>query len=99
MKALTEETTLDGIAQKLPELSNQLVAIFDKAMDLEIKADWYDILDFEWGGPPTQRELKKTAQDLREIYLNLASITGLDPCEQFKCTIQRRRLKVSMAPS
>ena len=59
VKALTEETTLDGIAQKLPELSNQLVAIFDKAMDLEIKADWYDILDFEWVAPQLSGSLKK----------------------------------------
>ncbi len=99
MKALTQETTLDGIAQKLPELSNQLVAIFDKAMDLEIKADWYDILDPEWGGSPAQSDFKKTSQDLRKIYMSLASITGLDPCEQFKCTKQRRRPKMSMAPS
>lgn len=99
MKALSEETTLDGIAQKLPELSNQMVAIFDKAMDLETSVGWYDQLDSKWGGPPTKDELRKTASELRQIYLNLASITGLDPCEQFKCTIQRRRLEVSMAPS
>ena len=94
MKALTEETTLDGIAQKLPELSNQLVAIFDNALVLEIYADWYDVLDPEWGGPPTQSDFKKTSQDLREIYLNLASITGLDPCEQFECTKQQRLSKL-----
>ena len=84
MIKITPETKLDGLAQKLKELSHQLAVIYDISMDLGIKADWYDLLDPEWGGPPTQRELKKTAQDLREIYLNIVLITGLDPCEQFE---------------
>ena len=99
MIKITPETKLDGIAQQLPKLSNQLVEIFNKALVLEIYADWYDVLDPEWGGPPTQSDFKKTSQDLRKIYMSLASITGLDPCEQFKCTKQRRRPKMSMAPS
>jgi hypothetical protein len=84
MKNATPETKLDGIAQQLPKLSNQLVEIFNKALVLEIYADWYDVLDPEWGGPPTQSDFKKTSQDLRKIYMSLASLTGLDPCEQFE---------------
>ena len=59
MKTLSQETTLDGLSQKLPDFSKQLVAIIDKAMDLEIKADWYDILDFEWVAPQLSGSLKK----------------------------------------
>ena len=84
MKNATPETKLEGIAQQLPKLSNQLVEIFNKALVLEIYADWYDVLDPEWGGPPTQSDFKKTSQDLRKIYMSLASLTGLDPCEQFE---------------
>jgi hypothetical protein len=90
MKTLSQETTLDGLSQKLPDFSKQLVAIIDKAMDLEASVGWYDQLDSKWGGPPTKDELRKTASELRQIYLNLASITGLDPCEQFECTKQQR---------
>ena len=86
------ETQLEGIAQQLPKLSNQLAAIFDQAMDLEIKAAWYEELDPKWGGPPTKSELRKAAQDLRQIYMNIASITGLDPCWQFEETKHKRRL-------
>ncbi len=83
MKTMRNGKNLDGISQKLDELSNQLVEIFNKAMTLEIYADWYDVLDPEWGGPPTQSDFKKTSQELRKIYMSLASLTGLDPCEQF----------------
>jgi hypothetical protein len=90
---IAPEIKLDGIAQQLPNLSNQLAKIYDKAMDLEIKADWYDELDSQWGGPPTQSELRKTADDLRKIYMSIASITGLDPCWQFEETKQMRLLR------
>ena len=84
MKALTEETTLDGIAQKLPELSNQLVAIFDKALVLEIYADWYYEPDSQWGGPPSKESLLALSNTLQQTYKNIAALTGLDQCEQFK---------------
>ena len=92
MIKITPETKLDGIAQQLPKLSNQLVEIFNKAMVLEIYADWYDVLDPEWGGPPTQSDFKKTSQDLRKIYMNLCLITGLDPCDQLLGTKQKQQL-------
>jgi hypothetical protein len=88
MNTMRNGKNLDGISQKLDELSNQLVEILNKAMTLEIYADWYDVLDPEWGGPPTQAELRKTAQELRKIYMSLASLTGLDPCEQFEEKLQ-----------
>jgi hypothetical protein len=93
MNTMTNRTNLDGISQKLEELSNQLVEIFNKAMVLEIYADWYDVLDPEWGGPPTQSDFKKTSQDLRKIYMNLCLITGLDPCDQLIGTKQKATTK------
>lgn len=88
---VTSETKLDGIAQHLPKISLQLASLYDLAIDLEIKAEWYDVLDSQSGGPPiTKNELRKTAQKLRQIYLQIAVITGLDPCEQFEDTKLRR---------
>jgi len=52
MIAATQKTELDGIAQRMPELSNQICAIFDACMDLEIAVGWYEDPDPRWGGPP-----------------------------------------------
>lgn len=84
MKNAKPKIKQEGFVQKLPVISNQLAGIFDKAMDLEISAGWYDDPDPQWGGPPSKSELKKYAQDLRKIYMNLSALIGLDPCEQFE---------------
>ena len=88
----TPEIKLDGLAQKLKELSHQLAVIYDIGMDLEINAGWYDDSDPLWGGPPTKKSLIQSSKRLREAYMRLASITGLDPCWQFEETKQKRRL-------
>lgn len=88
---VTPQHKLDGIGQKLPKLSNELAKIYDKTLDLEIKASWYYEPDSQWGGPPTPSELRKTSQDLRQIYMNLSLLAGLDPCEQFEETLQKNK--------
>jgi hypothetical protein len=92
MIKVTAETQLDGLVQKLKELSHQLGVIYDISMDLDIYAGWYDDPDPIWGGPPSKKNLLKLAHILRQTYMNMASITGLDPCWQFEETKQKRRL-------
>ena len=91
MIKITPETKLDGIAQKLPELSQQLRVILDLSIDLKISLDWYDDPDPQWGGPPSKKNLLKLAHILRQTYMNMAAITGLDPCWQFEQTKLKRR--------
>jgi hypothetical protein len=86
------EHKLDGITQRLPELSKQMKVILDVSIDLQISLDWYDVLDPEWGGPPSKKNLLAIVHVLRETYMGMASITGLDPCWQFEETKQKRRL-------
>jgi len=86
MIAATHKTKLAGIAQLMPELSNQICTVFDASMDLEISVSWYDDPDPRWGGPPTKENLIALASQLRQAYMNIAALTGLDPCEQFQDT-------------
>ena len=88
----TPEIKLDGISQKLPKLSKQMKVILDVSIDLQISLDWYDELDPVWGGPPSKKNLLAIVHVLRETYMNMAAITGLDPCWQFEETKQKRRL-------
>ena len=92
MIKVTPETQLDGISQKLPKLSKQMKVILDVSIDLQISLDWYDELDPVWGGPPSKKNLLAIVHVLRETYMNMAAITGLDPCWQFEETKQKRRL-------
>lgn len=92
MIKVTPETQLDGLVQKLKELSHQLGVIYDISMDLDIYAGWYDDPDPIWGSPPTKQRLINSSKRLREAYMGMASITGLDPCWQFEETKQKRRL-------
>ena len=78
------EKKLNGIAQQMSELSKQLCAVFDASMDLENCADWHNDPDPTWGGPPSKERLLAFAASLRQTYMNIAALTGLDPCEQFK---------------
>jgi len=84
MTTLTRKPQLDGLAQQLPEISNQLTVIFDAAMDLEISAGWYDDPDTQWGGPPSKNNLIALASRLRQAYMDISAIMGIDPCEQFE---------------
>ena len=84
MTTLTCKPQLDGLAQQLPELSNQLTVIFDAAMDLEISAGWHDDLDPQWGGPPSKNNLIVLASQLRQAHTDISAIMGLDPCEKFE---------------
>ena len=92
MIKVTPETQLDGLAQKLKELSSQLVAILDTCENLEICAMWCDDEHPNWGGASPKVELIRSAENLRRIYMDLAAITGLDPSWQFEETKQKRRL-------
>ena len=86
----TPEIKLDGIAQKLPKLSMQLAVILEVAIDLEICCqDSYDDPDLHWGCPPTKKDLLEISSLLRETYMNIASLTGLDPCWKFEETKQK----------
>ena len=89
---VTPEHKLDGITQRLPELSKQMKVILDVSIDLQISLDWYDEPDPVWGGPPSKKNLLAIVHVLRETYMNMAAITGLDPCWQFEETKQKRRL-------
>ena len=92
MIKVTPESQLDGISQKLPKLSKQMKVILDVSIDLQISLDWYDEPDPVWGGPPSKKNLLAIVHVLRETYMNMAAITGLDPCWQFEETKQKRRL-------
>ena len=78
------EKKLNGFAQQMPELSKQLCAVFDVSMDLENCADWYNDPDPTWGGPPSKESLLGLCDTLRQTYMNIAALIGLDPCDQFK---------------
>jgi hypothetical protein len=79
----TPETKLDGIAKQMRELSIQINTVFDVGLMLEVHCDWYEDADPRFGGPPTLENLMLFANRLRQAYMNMAAITGLDPCEQF----------------
>jgi hypothetical protein len=83
MTPVTTENKLNGFAQQMPDLAKQLCTVFDVSMDLENCADWYNDPDPTWGGPPSKERLLAFAASLRQTYIKLASITGLDPCDEF----------------
>ncbi len=80
----TSQTKLDGIAKQMRELAAQLNTVFDIASQLEFHCDWYADSDPQFGGPPSLENLMVFADRLRQAYMNMAAITGLDPCEQFE---------------
>ena len=87
----TPETKLDGFAQQMNDLSSQLSTVYDISSDLRNAIGWYDDTDPIWGGPPSKKQLLAYATLLQQAYMNMAAITGLDPCEQFDDTKQRIR--------
>lgn len=70
-------------------LSTQMCVLIDEAIQLEIACDWYDDLDRQHGGPPTKDQLSTMASRLRTAYMNMALLTGVDPCEQLPSTKAR----------
>lgn len=70
-------------------LSTQMCVLIDEAIQLEIACDWYDDLDLKHGGPPTKDQLSTMASRLRTAYMNMALLTGVDPCKQLQSTKDR----------
>lgn len=70
-------------------LSNQMAVLMDEAIQLEVTCDWYDDPVPHYGGPPTKDQLSTMASRLRTAYMNMALLTGVDPCEQLPSTKAR----------
>jgi hypothetical protein len=70
-------------------LSTQMSVLIDEAIQLEVACGWYDDPDPQYGGPPTKDQLSTLASRLRAAYMNMALLTGVDPCEQLPSTKDR----------
>jgi len=70
-------------------LSTQMSVLIDEAIQLEIACGWYDDPDPQYGGAPTKDQLSTLASRLRTAYMNMALLTGIDPCEQLSSTKDR----------
>ena len=70
-------------------LSTQMCVLIDEAIHLEVACGWYDDPDLQYGGPPTKDQLSAMASRLRTAYMNVALLTGVDPCEQLPSTKDR----------
>lgn len=79
MKRVSTESRLNGVAQQLPDLANQMAILWDVAMNLRNYADEGMTLEHR----------QFNAVLLEQAYLGMASISGLDPCEQFQETKAR----------
>jgi hypothetical protein len=79
MKRVSIESRLNGAAQQLPDLANQMAIVWDVALNLRNYSDEGMTLE--------QRQFN--ANLLEQAYFGVASITGLDPCEQFEETKAR----------
>lgn len=79
MKRVSTESKLNGAVQQLPELANQMAIVWDVAMNLRNYSD---------EGMTLEQRLFN-ANLLEQAYLSTASISGLDPCEQFEETKAR----------
>jgi hypothetical protein len=72
-------------------LSTQMCVLIDEAIQIEVSCGWYDDPDPQYGGPPTKDQLLTMASRLRTAYMNIALLTGIDPCEQLPSTKDRLR--------
>jgi hypothetical protein len=79
MKRVSTESKLNGIAQQFPQLASQMAMVWDVAMNLRSCSD----------EPMTLAQRQFNAHLLEQAYFGVASITGLDPCEQFEETKAR----------
>ena len=86
MKTVSADSKLNGFAQQLPELANQLAIVYDMASNLTVACYWYNDTDEQYGGPPKLSQLQNMAEYLYSAYMNIAALTGLDPCERFEET-------------
>jgi hypothetical protein len=66
-----------------------MCVLIDEAIHLEVACGWYDDPDLQFGGPPTKDQLLTMASRLRAAYMNIALLTGIDPCEQLPSTKAR----------
>ena len=85
MKRVSTESKLNGIAQQLPQLASQMAMVLDVAMNLRNCSD----------EPMTLAQRQFNAHLLQQAYFGVASITGLDPCEQIEETKRRNKAKNS----
>jgi len=97
MKTVSADAKLSGFAQNLRELANELAIVYDMASNLSIACDRYHDPDDQYGGPPTKSQLHNTAEILYAAYMNIAALTGLDPCEQFEETKARLKFRPNVA--
>jgi hypothetical protein len=79
MKRVSTESRLNGVAQQLPDLANQMALVWDVAMNLRNCS----------GELMTSEQRQFNAHLLEQVYFGVAPITGLDPCEQFEETKAR----------
>ena len=86
MKTVSADSKLNGFAQKLPELASQLAIVYDMASNLTVACYWYNQKEGQYGGPPKLSQLQGMAEYLYSAYMNIAALTGVDPCEQFEET-------------
>jgi hypothetical protein len=70
-------------------LTTQMCVLIDEAIQLEVACGWCDDPDTQFGGPPTKEQLSAMASRLRTAYMNMALLTGVDPCEQLPSTKDR----------
>jgi hypothetical protein len=70
-------------------LSTQMCVLIDEAIQIEVACGWYDDPDPQYGGPPTKDQLLTMASRLKIAYMNIALLTGIDPCEQLPSTKDR----------
>lgn len=81
MNRISTESKLNGVAEQLPDLASQMAILWDVAMNLRNYADEGMALEHR----------QFNADLLEQAYLGIASISGLDPCEQFQETKARLR--------
>ena len=82
---------LNGFKQNLIAFNKPLMEIFDISMDIDMDCFEYELHDQNWIGPRTIKELRRTAERLRNAYMEIAALTGIDPCEQF---IKMEKIKI-----
>lgn len=89
---MNKEMNLNGFKQNLPAFNKPLMEIFDISMDIDMDCDEYELHDQNWIGPRTIKQLRNTSERLRNAYMEIAALTGLDPCEQFDET--KKKIKI-----
>lgn len=76
-------------------LSTQMSILMDLSLGLENACCWYNDPDPQYGGPPSKDQLLALAKHLKAVYMNMALLTGADPCEQLPSTKERLKRRRS----